>query len=170
MYYEYHGTMYLNMNIIIRKAKDEDFHIIQSLNQALFQEEFDGGHDTCLQLSWPEEEKEVRYYRDALSKDEYVAYVAEHGDEAIGYLIGCMKNKYSYRTVHSCELDNMYVKKEWRRKGIGRRLVQAFMKQARKRGIERMFVSAYAKNNTAISFYTACGFFDRSTEMELEVS
>ena len=52
------------------------------------------------------------------------------------------------------------VAKEYRGKGLAKKLYSQAEKKARKSGIERIYVKAYAENKRAISFYKRLGFIE----------
>lgn len=52
----------------------------------------------------------------------------------------------------------MFVEAEYRDKGIGGQLVQAFIEWARAAGAARLRVGAFAKNSEAIRFYERNAF------------
>ncbi|MDO8451366.1 MAG: GNAT family N-acetyltransferase [bacterium] len=158
------------MNIIIRPAIPGDFSIIQRLNHALFIEESERGHDARLNLDYPLSVDGEEYYKRALCDPKKAVFLAEddQGNFA-GYIIGSNYNKFPYRTAIADELENMYIVPEARRQGVGARLVQAFRTWLKERGAERMYVSAYAKNSSAIAFYTSLGFAPWEIGFEMEV-
>jgi ribosomal protein S18 acetylase RimI-like enzyme len=52
----------------------------------------------------------------------------------------------------------MGVRPEWRRQGIGRRMVDACLSLARKAGIEKVELEVYSDNVAAVGLYASCGF------------
>jgi GNAT superfamily N-acetyltransferase len=57
-----------------------------------------------------------------------------------------------------CELEDLYVRQEERRWGLGRALTEAAVRRARERGCARMNISANDANGPAIGLYRALGF------------
>jgi len=75
--------------------------------------------------------KEIKWWA-PMTKSEFVSlikkglvYVAENDKELIAYLNGDIKEKQLI-------LDNIYVRKEYRRKGIARELIKKFMSDCKK--------------------------------------
>jgi ribosomal-protein-alanine N-acetyltransferase len=77
--------------------------------------------------------------------------VAKIGNEVIGYAIG-EKNKESGLII------SIALKKEWRRRGIGKRMVEKLLESFKKEGINIIFLHVREENREAINFYQALGF------------
>ncbi len=118
------------MDIVIRKATLEDLKVVQDLNYKLF----DFEHKNFV-------------------------WVAIDNDKIIGYLAGIMKS-YNSINAKSAEVDNFYIEEEYRRLGIGKRLVNEYKEYCKSKGIDTIYVTANAKNKNARSFYQASGFND----------
>lgn len=56
------------------------------------------------------------------------------------------------------ELDELYVVPEFRRKGVGKMLMEKVMGQAKKSGCYRMYVGSHYKHKTAHKFYESLAF------------
>lgn len=156
------------MEFTIRKGTEKDFSTIQQLNAALFIH--DASHDDALNMDWPRSEEGRAYYRQKFVDPGHVVFIAEDkAGKPLGYIIGCAINKFRYRKVKTGELENMFVIPQWRRKGVGKALLEALNKWMKTKGVDRIYVSAYAKNEDAIHFYDFCGFnlWEVGLEMEL---
>jgi ribosomal-protein-alanine N-acetyltransferase len=77
--------------------------------------------------------------------------VAKLDGEIVGYAIG-EKNKDSGLII------SVAVKKEWRRRGIGRKLMEKLLENFKKGGIKIVFLHVREENKEAINFYQALGF------------
>jgi len=78
--------------------------------------------------------------------------LATDGAEAVG----CVAlRKIAYDT---CEMKRLYVRPEFRRKGIGRSLVAAIIEEARKRGYTYMRLETLPSMGEAIALYRSLGF------------
>ncbi|VAX33466.1 Ribosomal-protein-S18p-alanine acetyltransferase [hydrothermal vent metagenome] len=80
-----------------------------------------------------------------------ICRVALSGDSLIGYICA------------SCILDeghilNLAVRPDYRRKGIGRRLVLSVLKELRTCGCKKIFLEVRASNTDAIKLYESAGF------------
>ena len=154
--------------VIIRKAKEKELKIIQGLNHELFLH--DGEYDPLLNMDWPFEKQGEDYFKDKISGEKGVCFVAEVGGEIVGYLAGRLMESYSYRKVEKmAELDNTLVKEEFRGQGIGENLFKEFIKWSKNQDAERIKVIAYADNFGAIKFYKRVGFIPYETVLEYKI-
>lgn len=158
------------MEFTIRVATIDDFTIIQNLNHLLFRAEFDSGHDDALVVDWPLSDAGVEYFKKSLSDPTKIVFLAEDEQKnSIGYVIGSSTNKFTYRTVITGELENMFVVPEARKQGIGKALIQQLKVWFKEKGVNRIYVSAYSKNENAIHFYDRCGFELVEVGMEMKI-
>ena len=155
-------------DVVIRKATLKDFTAIQKLNHLSFLDAASRGDDDVLDLRWPFSKVGEAYYTKALTDAGWVAFVAcDTKGDVVGYVIGSSENKFSYRTVVTGELNDMFVVPEERRKGIANRLAQVLKTWMKEKGVDRIYVSVFAKNKRALAFYEAVGF--SAWEMGLEM-
>jgi ribosomal protein S18 acetylase RimI-like enzyme len=154
------------MKVAIRKARDTELKTVQDLNYALFVS--DSKSDQELNMNWPYEDGKD-YFKKMIEGSIGACFVAEVGGEVIGYLAGSIKAQTpSYRPVKRSELENMFVREEYRNKGIGEKLVKKFLSWSKENGISNTFVSAYSPNHGAIRYYERLGFKPYASELENE--
>ena len=153
------------MNIQIRQANTKDIEKIQKLNKELFIH--DSAFDKTLNIDWPLSEKGHEYFRDLISKDGNVCFIAEDETNPVGY-VAC-STKDTCNTDKWLELENMEIVEEYRKNGIGSKLIDEVKKWAKEKGFQKMYVSAYFGNTNAISFYKKNGFseYDLGLSMTL---
>ncbi len=120
--------------IKIRKANENDFLIIQKLNNLLFKRE-QKNFDSTLVVSWSFSKEGEEYFRKILSTKSGQAWLAEYNGKTIGYLIGKIVTKVpNSRTIKKrAILDNMFILKDYRNKGVGGLLVKEFIAWAEKK-------------------------------------
>lgn len=147
----------IKMDIVYRKATLIDLKEVQQLNYKLFDLEYNN-FDPALNMEWTFSKIGEDYFKE-LIKDGTV-WVAVDNNKVIGYLAGSIDGKTSYATKSVAELDNFYVEEDYRRLGIGKRLVEEFKNYCVDKGIEEMKVTASAKNMNAREFYQKSGFED----------
>ena len=145
------------MDIIIRKALIDDLKIVQNLNYKLFDLEFNN-FDPALNMKWTFSERGKTYFKKLI--EEGTVWVAEDNNKVIGYLAGSIDGMPSYATKSIAEIDNFYIDKEYRKQGIGKKLVKIFKEYCIEHGIEEMKVTASSKNMNAREFYKYNGFED----------
>jgi ribosomal-protein-alanine N-acetyltransferase len=77
--------------------------------------------------------------------------MAKVNGETVGYVIG-KKNEESGLVV------SIAVKKEWRRKGIGKELMEKLIENFKKERVKIIFLHVREENREAINFYQKLGF------------
>lgn len=87
--------------------------------------------------------------------------VAEDEGQLVGEL--SLKAVSSRKAVRHVATLGMSVKSAHRRKGVGRKLLDAALEWAPSAGIKRIELYVYARNAPAIALYEACGFVAEGT-------
>ena len=154
------------MDIEIKKADSTYLKDIQNLNNQLFELEYNN-FDSALKVGWTFEEKGTSYFKDMLENE--IVYIALDKDNVVGYLAGSINIQGSYVTKSLAEVDNMFVLEEYRKYGIGTKLIGKFKEYCLQNKIEELKVTASAKNINAISFYKKNGFNEFETTLKQEV-
>ena len=72
----------------------------------------------------------------------------------------CFSDPWSYGTVlyEDCDINNVAVLPEYRRRGIGRRMMESFLVRCRGKGAKRVLLEVRESNLAAIGLYAAFGF------------
>ena len=111
----------------IRKATIKDFKNIQKLNADLFVHDYK--FDKTLDLEYPFKKKGSSYYKKALTSRNYMTFIAEEDKIPIGYAIGVYHGEKGYRkNISLAEIDNIFIEKGSRRKGLGKKLIAEIKK------------------------------------------
>ena len=63
-----------------------------------------------------------------------------------------------WKSAEDCWLEDLFVRDEARRSGLGRALVEAGLERARERGCRRIELDVNEDNAPAVALYEACGF------------
>ena len=87
-------------------------------------------------------------------KHDVPQFVAVENERIVGW---CDALPGDFGTAHVGRMGIGLVR-EYRRRGIGRRLMEATIKKARERGLEKLELSVYSSNEGAIAFYKKLGF------------
>ena len=103
-------------------------------------------------LSFQNFEKEMEEFPLHYARPEGRILVAVEGGEAVG-VVGL--RRFSDKT---CELKRMYVRPEFRGKGIGRLLAARAIQEAQEIGYTRMRLDTLARLKEAVSLYKSLGF------------
>ncbi|HUD11716.1 MAG TPA: GNAT family N-acetyltransferase [Candidatus Saccharimonadia bacterium] len=149
------------MSVLIRRGSPSDLAQVQRLNQALFKHERDAGfyEGELFNVQWPYEQAGTHYFTACLGSSKSSSlFLATSGREPVCYLAGSSSSKSYLLSNPIAEIENMFVEAEYRDKGIGGQLVQAFIEWARAAGAARLRVGAFAKNSEAIRFYERNAF------------
>jgi len=77
--------------------------------------------------------------------------VAELGGKIVGYAFG-------WKLMESFELHRIAVKREERRKGVGRELLRELLKRCREEGVKEIFLEVRKGNHPAVNLYRSLGF------------
>ena len=149
----------------IRMAKMGDVRMLVGLSSALFREDA-GTRDPSTYVGWPARYGR-EYFADLVGREDGVCLLAEIEGVGVGYLAGYVRGPGALRPVTVAILESMYVRDGARGRGVGTRLVQAFLGWAEERGAQWTSVNAYAANEAAIRLYDRLGFRPRSVTLEL---
>lgn len=93
-----------------------------------------------------------RQWEAALDDTALCVLGAELGDELVAYAVVA-------RLPFDAELQAMLVAPNWRRHGLGARLLQAVVDQTQQWGAERLLLEVRAGNRTALQLYRRAGFY-----------
>lgn len=91
----------------------------------------------------------------------HAVFVAEHDGDLVGIVHGTTREAPDLPVFVPRRygvIDGLTVASEWRRRGIGRRLVAAFEAWARSAGASGLELNVYAFNDEARRFYEALGY------------
>jgi ribosomal protein S18 acetylase RimI-like enzyme len=126
----------INKNIIIRKAKLSDCDAVYNF----------GKSD---ELKNPNGEAPKRWWIEAFVKEKQYFYIAE--DSKAKLMVGFI---LAERTTGDVMLiQEVFVRAEYRSKGIGDKLIKTVEKEARKIKIKAILLYAYAENSKTLKFY-----------------
>ncbi len=78
--------------------------------------------------------------------------IAEENGRILGFIAGIMSHEADARVLM------IAVKGEFRRRGVGRNLMNAFMNNCTLRGAKRIYLEVRKDNRGAIEFYRSMGF------------
>lgn len=106
--------------------------------------------------SWPREYG--AYLRTLMGRDDAIAVVAKDGEQIIGYAIGRITTLPSFfEQRHRGYIHDVYIKEDYRRRGVGRRMVREILEWLRNRGVTLVELTV-AANNDAVGFWERLGF------------
>lgn len=116
---------------------------------------------------WKFVEEEIdQYYREALSDESHIAYMAFLGDQCVGTGGVCFYRilpTYYKPTGKKAYIINMYTEPAYRRKGIARQLLDLLVKEALNRGATYISLEA---TDMGRPLYEKYGFATLHSEMQ----
>ena len=159
----------MTREVIIRKARKKDIPLIAELWKELmdFNKQYDGhwsrsenGHQSC-----------ADFINDHIADDASCILVAEADKHIVGYCLSdiCKCDPQLLKVKEYGQISNLAVTKNYRRKGIGERLLRKTVNWFSKKGIHRIEVYVGISNKSARKFWTKVGFTPFVENMFLEI-
>ncbi|MEI6266644.1 MAG: GNAT family N-acetyltransferase [bacterium] len=145
------------MNTNIRKATTKDIDTIVNLNTALF--EHDYVFDDTLDVAWPDSQWGRDYFEKRINISDSLVLVVETDEKIIGYMIAHLTETPDHmrKDLKLAEVENTFIKKEYRRMGIGEQLYTMIEKWAIAQDSNLMTITASYNNSFGRNFYTKMG-------------
>lgn len=152
----------------IREATIKDFKLVKDFQSRMVKEE------RGLRISLRSRKKEVRTYNDneikRILRSPNGCFVIA---EANGLPVGCayvrIEKVFGDWCVYKKRgyLGQLFVDRKYRRKGIGKKILDYRIKWLKSRRIKFIVLRAYVKNKKAIKLFRKRGFKDYTVEMKL---
>jgi ribosomal protein S18 acetylase RimI-like enzyme len=116
-------------------------------------------------------EELARWYRSLLEKPTTRLWIAEEDGLPVGYLLALVhevpENPF-VRARRWCEIDQLAVDPNRRRRGIGRALLLNALSTAKAEGISCVEATSWSFNDGAHAVFRRLGFVSKSTRFELK--
>ena len=135
---------------MIRKANIKDFESYLKLKRL---EEKDYSSITRKKIRYPEDKVLRKEFLNALRKQ--LILIVEFDNRIVAYMHGTFFRNPYYKWGY---VEDIYVVKELRRKGIAKELIRYFVKILDKKGYKRIDLSVNPANVGAIKLYKKSGF------------
>lgn len=144
--------------VLVRRATLEDLPNVLGLRHEL--ELSDGEGDYFINRSWAVTVGEQVFRRviPASIANEECFLVAEVERSVVGYLEGGWKEHASWRPVKATEVRSIFVQEQFRRRGIGQRLILEFLQWSKEQQAQAAEIDVFTSNQRAIAFYKHLGF------------
>ena len=128
--------------IEVRPANATDAPELKRLNDL-----FNGAGSNTLEL-----------VEESLKRNEHeIVLVAADGNMLVGFCCGQIFVSMCYPSKY-CEITELFVQEEYRRRGIGRRLLQSMENELRERGATHFHVLTFQGNTSAQALYHSHGY------------
>ncbi len=157
-------SLNFEMKIDIRSAKVKEINQLIEFEQGIVAAE--RPYDSTLK------EGEIHYYDllELIKSDEAEVMVAVVGEELVGSGYAKILTAKPYQKhTHFAYLGFMYVKPEFRGKGINQMVLDELMNWAKSKGISEVRLEVYDANLIAKKSYIKAGFTPNLLEMRLEI-
>ena len=126
---------------LIRKLRAEDYLVIDACMQELHRLHVDGRPDIFAPLEHPYSEQE---FLNIVEDETYITLGAGDKSEMVDDL----------KTVY---IDDFFVRKEYRRRGIAKYIFEQFEDLAKEKGAKRIDLMVWEFNESALELYEALG-------------
>ena len=136
------------MHVIIRKAGEPDLPSILTLYGQL-------GLDDCRVLT--EARAQAIFLRLQCYPD-YKIFIAEAEGEILGIFAMLIMDNLGHQGAPSALVEDVVVRKDRRRQGIGRQMLQFALNRARAKGCYKLALSSHKDRVEAHRFYKSLGF------------
>ena len=113
-------------------------------------------------------EKRVNVLMQSLRDPDYDLLVADVEGEIVGFIDHWVIHDF----VHGAKMgyvQNLYVAPNYRRRGVGSRLLQEIIERAKAKGVLEVHVSTEFENKPAIELYKKQGFLREYLQLEMEL-
>lgn len=140
--------------VSFRKATAEDCLALSELKKAVWNTTYKGIYPQE-RLDGYDVKKNEEIFRGIVANPEIEIYVAEDADEIVGFMT--VGKPYKLYEEYDQEVGLLYIRKDYQRKGIGRRFIDIAKAEVEAKGFDRFILSVNAQNAGAIAFYTAMG-------------
>ena len=149
--------------MIIRKAETKDVKELNWLLTLLIRDE--KKYDSSIN-----EDFEVKnMYENYVNDLDKCLLVAEDNNIIVGYLYGKIIESDDTSNSNAALLDALYIDHDYRKKGIGNNLIDAFKKWSNNKGVEKILVNVWTNNTIAQKLYEKNGFSTVNEIKELKL-
>jgi len=139
--------------MIIREGNNRDIKNIVKLNVELNTMEKNWYPYPILNFK-----KTGKELRKNFSRKDSKIFVAIDHNKIVGYVIGWIKVRKLSHIKKCGYCSDLFVLKEYRRRGLGTKLIRKFEEWCKKKGIRYLELDTHVNNRVGKVFYPSCGF------------
>ncbi|MGC8972970.1 MAG: GNAT family N-acetyltransferase [Thermoproteus sp.] len=143
-------------NIVIRAALESDVDALADLIARL--KKLNGEFDPLLRPAENLLAVSKEYIKSKISSPSSVVLVAEIDGRAVGVVVGDVEDRLFYEPRMAGIIREFYILPEFRRKGLGKRMMSEIMDALRRKGAQMIMADFPALNEIAIEFYKKMNF------------
>jgi diamine N-acetyltransferase len=152
------------MTINIKKCTLEDLHILQEISYETFNETFKHQNSPENMNAYLEKAFNLNQLEKELSNSSSEFFFIYFNSEVAGYLkINTNDAQSEELGNESLEIERIYIKNKFQKKGLGKRLINKAIKIAIERNKKKIWLGVWEKNEKAIGFYKKIGFVQTDT-------
>ncbi len=140
--------------IVFRKAVTQDCLALSELKRAVWNTTYAGIYPQE-KLDGYDVKKNEEIFRGIVKNPEIELYVAEDEGAIVGFMT--VGKPYKLYKEYDQEVGLLYIRKDYQRKGLGRRFIEIAKEETVAKGFDRFVLSVNAQNAGAIAFYKAMG-------------
>lgn len=107
--------------------------------------------------------------RRALRSPKTIIIVAEKDGRIVGYITLSFQGKSPYTTKKKGTIDDLFVLEHYRRRGIGKSLIDEALISFKSRGVEIVSISVSSQNLPTIRMYETFNFKEHVKKMHLQL-
>lgn len=101
----------------------------------------------------------AKFIKENLSSRDWSVFVSEHNEEVIGYVLAKIEKRPPvFKELDFCEIFDLAIKQEFRRKGIGESLLSKVFQWCSEKKIKRIEVKIAVSNEISTKFWRKMGF------------
>ncbi len=109
--------------------------------------------------SWPSQDSFLASVKQLIGRSDTEFWMAARDDDTTPVGLCQLRFRHSVWTAaEDCWLEDLFVRREARRRGIARALLQRVLERARERGCRRVELDTNESNDGAIGLYEGLGF------------
>ena len=142
-------------NFKVRFAGEDDLSALVTLAEEFMPEEADP-------------KKRINILKQSLKNPDYDLLVADVEGKIVGFIDHWIVHEFVHGTKLSY-IQNLYVTPNYRRRGIGSRLLREIIETAKAKGVLEIHISAEFNNKPAIELYRKHGFSREHSQLEMEL-
>ncbi len=140
----------------VRQAGAEDVEEVASLIVRL--KRLNGEFDPLLKVREDALENAKRYVANVIKEERELLLVGEERGKAVGLVNAVLRERLFYEPKLEGAILDFYILPEYRRTGLGRRMIEEAVKQMKQQGAEIVTAEFPSQNKIASSFYDKLGF------------
>ncbi len=153
---------------ILDAINESDERSLFELSIAYFEEL--GGHDKTSKTSHLEKEHIDNYFRAFINRQDRQTSIARVNNLIVGYITYYEKQRQCFYEISSIgEISGLYVSKEWRNIGIGKRLIENAIQFFRARRMQYYSLIISANDSEGLDYFKKNGMYPNNLIMHGEI-